>query len=79
MLPWIFTRRDAVLTCELATNTAGGYDVCLVPHWDVAAAAIERFDAAVSALRRHAELVALLRENGWELESRGRRAFRRAA
>ena len=56
-----------MLTCELARNNAGRYDVCVVPHWDVAAGAIEQFDAAVSALRRHAELVQQLRENGWQL------------
>ena len=72
MLCWTFTKRDAVLTCELATNREGGYDVCLVPHWDVTAAAVEQFDAAVSALRRHAELVRVLRASGWDLASRGR-------
>jgi hypothetical protein len=78
MLSWIFTRRDAVLTCELATNGKGGYDVSLVPHWDVTATAIDQFDAVVSALRHHAELARQLRDNGWTLAERRRSPFRAA-
>lgn len=70
MLRWVFTRKFAVLTCELDANDTGGYDVCLVPHWDVSAAAIERFDAATSALERHAELARYLRDDGWKLATR---------
>ncbi len=56
MLRWPFTRESAVLTCEIDANPTGGYDVCLVPHWDVSAAAIERIDGAVPAIERHVEL-----------------------
>jgi hypothetical protein len=71
MLQWIFTRNGAALTCELDTNPAGGYEVCVVPHWNVASAAIERFDAPVTALERHAELARCLRDTGWRLARRG--------
>ena len=70
MLRWIFTRKCAALTCEIDANATGGYDVCVVPHWDVSSAAIERFDGATSALQRHAELARCLREAGWQLAKR---------
>ena len=79
MLRWIFTRNGAVVTCELDTNPAGGYEVCVVPHWNVASAAIERFDAAVTALERHAELARYLRDTGWHLARRGTGRQLRAA
>jgi hypothetical protein len=78
MLQWIFTRNGAALTCELDA-TAGGYEVCVVPHWNVASAAIERFDAAVTALERHAELARYLRDTGWHLARRGTGRQLRAA
>ena len=70
MLRWTFERNDAALTCELDANAPGNYEVSVVPHWDVSAAAIERFDGAVTAFERHAELARYLRENGWQLTSR---------
>jgi len=70
MLRWIFRRKCASLTCEINANTTGGYDVCVVPHWDVSLAAIERFDGVTSALQRHAELAQCLREAGWQLSRR---------
>lgn len=70
MLRWIFRRRLAMVTCELDVNPAGGYDVCVVPHWDVSSSAVERFDAPASALQRHAELARCLREAGWMVTRR---------
>jgi hypothetical protein len=78
MLQWIFTRNGAALTCELDA-TASGYEVCVVPHWNVASAAIERFDASVTALERHAELAQYLRDTGWHLARRGAGRQLRAA
>jgi hypothetical protein len=37
---------------------------CVLPHWDPAAAVIERFDAPMPALLRHAEIANRLRESG---------------
>lgn len=71
MLRWTFTRNHAALTCEVDANAAGGYEVSVVPHWNVASAAIERFDAATTALERHAEVSEYLRETGWHLARRG--------
>jgi hypothetical protein len=45
----------------------------------VAAAAIERFDAAVVAAERHAELARHLRDTGWQLARRGTSHQLRAA
>ena len=79
MLRWTFTRNDASLTCELDANAPGNYEVAVVPHWDVSAAAVERFDGAVTALERHAELARYLRDTGWHLANRSARQSLRAA
>jgi len=79
MLRWIFTRNHAALTCEVDANPAGGYEVCVVPHWNVASAAIERFDAAATAMERHAELARHLRATGWHVARRGTGSRLRAA
>jgi hypothetical protein len=71
MLRWTFTRNHDALTCELDANAPGNYDVSVVPHWDVSAAAIEHFDGATRAFERHAELARYLRETGWHLARRG--------
>ena len=78
MLQWVFTRNGAVLTCELDAN-GGSYEVCVVPHWNVSSAAIERFDVALTALERHAQLARHLRSLGWRLASRGTGRQLRAA
>jgi hypothetical protein len=46
------------------------YAVSIVPHWNVACAAVETFDAAVAAFERHAALASHLRRNGWTLAAR---------
>jgi hypothetical protein len=79
MLRWVFTRNHEQLTCEVDADAAGGYEVCVVPHWDVSRAAVERFDGALTALERHAELSSYLRQNGWHLQRRGSTGVVRAA
>ena len=79
LLRWVFARNHAALTCEVDVDAAGGYAVSVIPHWDVSRAAIERFEAAVPALERHAEMARYLRESGWHLADRGAGGWRRAA
>ena len=79
MLQWIFSRNCAVLTCELDADPRGGFEVSVIPHWNVSSAAIEHFDGARDAFRRHAELARYLRETGWHLENRRQRHAVRAA
>ena len=67
MLRWVFSRRANAITCEVDLTGDHQYEVSVVPHWDVSAAAIERFDSAPHALQRHAELAQSLREAGWVL------------
>ena len=38
-----------------------------VPHWNVSAAVVERFDCVVPALERHAGMARALRAHGWVL------------
>lgn len=54
------------MTCAVeAAENRSGYDVCILPGWDLSAAAVERFEAPAGALRRHAEVAMRLREMGW--------------
>ena len=68
---WVFHRGSEALTCEVdARQTGEGYDICVVPHWDVTSAVVEPVDSTVSALRRHAEIARALREAGWSVARR---------
>jgi hypothetical protein len=64
-LRWIFVRRGRTVTCEIRVNGGQSYDVCVVPHWDVASSSIEAYDRPTDALRRHAEVAVQLHEAGW--------------
>jgi hypothetical protein len=73
MLRWVFQRDSEMLTCEV--DAAGRrWEVCVVPHWDVASAVIERFDQPLSALERHAEIARRLRDAGWSVVDYARAA-----
>jgi hypothetical protein len=66
MLRWVFQRGPEVLTCAVEKRgERSSFDVCVLPHWNLSHATIERFDAPASALRRHAEIASRLREAGW--------------
>ncbi len=65
VLRWVFRRRTDAITCEIDTAGNRVFEVCIVPHWDVSASTIERFDAAHRAFERHAEVAQRLREAGW--------------
>lgn len=78
MLQWVFTRSGAALTCQLDA-TANGFEVCVVPHWNLASATVEQFDAPMTAIERHAELSRTLRDTGWHLARRGTDRQLRAA
>src|SRR3990167_5941273 len=64
-LRWVFHRDEDAITCEIDTAGERAFDVCIVPHWDVSASSIERFDTVHRAFERHAELACRLREAGW--------------
>ena len=66
ILRWVFHRGSDALTCAVeASSDRSSYDVCILPHWNLAEGTVERFEAPVSALRRHAEIASRLREAGW--------------
>ena len=65
LLRWVFHRGAEVLTCAIEAAGRRSYDVCILPHWNLAEAAVEHFDAPASALRRHAEIAWRLRQDGW--------------
>ena len=64
MLRWVFRRDGATLTCEVDTN-GQGWEVFVVPHWNVGASTLERFPTPLAALERQAEIAYRLREAGW--------------
>ena len=64
ILHWVFRRGSDTLTCAIEAG-AQSFHVCTIPHGNLAAAAVEQFDAASSALRRHAEIASRLRDMGW--------------
>jgi hypothetical protein len=55
------------LTCEIRVNDPKTHDVCVLPHWNLSSAVIERYRRPASALRRHAEIAQRLRNAGWTL------------
>jgi hypothetical protein len=66
IIRWVFHRGAETLTCAIEPAGDGGsFDVFVLPHWNMTAAAAERFDAASGAFRRHAEIALQLREAGW--------------
>jgi hypothetical protein len=71
LVRWVFRRGENALTCAVdASDGRSGYDVCVVPHWDVESAMIEPADSTISALRRHAEIACALRDAGWSVVNR---------
>jgi hypothetical protein len=67
MLRWVLQRNEQAITCELDARGTRSYEVCIVPHWNLSAAVIERFDAPTPALLRHAEVSRRLGESGWKV------------
>jgi hypothetical protein len=71
VLRWIFQKGGRSITCLL--QRSGGdstYDVCVVPHWDVASAVVEGTATPVRAFCRHAEIARRLRAAGWSVVER---------
>ena len=68
---WTFHRNGHALTCQVdASGRPSSFDVCIVPHWNVGAAAVETVKSPVKALQRHAEIAKQLQEAGWLLAHR---------
>ena len=65
LLHWILRQGHESLTCEVSAVSRNIFDVSIVPHWNHASAVSQRFESANEAVRRHAEIVGMLRERGW--------------
>jgi hypothetical protein len=70
ILRWTFQRNAATLTCAIDVADDQRFEVCVVPHWDVKSSVIERYDAPMTALERHAHIALKLREAGWAVTDR---------
>ena len=66
-LRWVLLRGSRALTCEVRLSGPHAYDVCVVPHWDMSASVVERYDRLATSLRRQAEIASDFREAGWTL------------
>ena len=70
VMRWTFTREDETLVCEIGLNRdESAYEIRVDPAWDVADAAGELFDDAMSAFQRHTEIERQLIAQGWSLDS----------
>jgi hypothetical protein len=69
VVQWTFQRGTRTLTCQVAKAPRRSYAVCLVPHWDVRASAVESYGEVTSALQRHAKIAEALRSNGWTVRA----------
>lgn len=68
-LRWVFRRGSDALTCAVETAVArSSFDVCVLPHWNLAVGTVEHFNVPEGALRRHAEIASRLRQAGWVAE-----------
>lgn len=77
LLRWVFHHEHHTLTCSVTANGAAGFDVCVVPHWNLSAAIVQRCDHAAAAFALHAEIAIGLRRKGWVVMEHG--STRRAA
>lgn len=68
LLRWELKRGRERLICQVERDPAtSAFSVIVVPLRSLQRASVERFDAAVAALRRHAALAADLRARGWSV------------
>lgn len=67
ILQWNFVKGTKALTCEIRVNATRSHDVCVVPHWDLSCAVVQRFDRAANALWRHAEIARHFQDDGWTI------------
>ena len=70
LLRWVLCRGEEAITCQIDRTLAdGSYAVSVVPHRDLAAAAIETYETSMPAFQRHAAIVSELRQTGWKMSA----------
>ena len=72
LLTWQFQNGNRQLTCGISARGQRAFEVITLPHWNVAAAAVESFRNAAEAMRRHATIAASLRDAGWRVATYSR-------
>ena len=63
--------RTSAVSCRLDARHDWSLELCVLPHSDPSLAVIERFRAPGPALHRYAEVIRLLREEGWIVIDQG--------
>ena len=70
LVQWEFQRDDRHLMCGVhASQVESSYEVAMLPLWNGGPIAVESFDSAGEALRRHAVIAASLRDAGWTVSA----------
>jgi hypothetical protein len=70
VMRWTFRREDETLVCELGLNRdESAYEIRIDPACEVADAASELFDDAISVFQRQAEIERQLVAQGWSLDN----------
>ena len=68
LVRWELARGSERVICRIDRDvTRGMFSVIVQPYRSLQRASVERFNAAASALRRHATLAAGLRDQGWSM------------
>ena len=68
LLRWELKRGSERVICQVERDPASrAFSVVIVPLRSLQRASVERFDAAVAAIRRHAAVAADLRASGWSV------------
>jgi hypothetical protein len=62
---WTFLRGNELLTCQIHRLSRGRFRLSLIPFTAKGPSAVEHFASIFTALQRHAELAASLRQAGW--------------
>jgi hypothetical protein len=66
LLRWAFQKGPLTITCAIdMVDNGSAFDVSVLPHWNLSASTIQRFDNAARAFEHHAELAAMIRQAGW--------------
>ena len=67
VLRWTFLRGNQLLTCQIHRQPHGRFRLSLIPFGAKGASAVENFASIFTALQRHADLAAGLRQAGWDV------------
>jgi len=66
LLQWTLWHGSEALTCEVNACAPHSFEVCVTPLQHDRTTITEHFTSVIGAMRRHAEIIEMLREKGWD-------------